>query len=219
MSLADAAEILKVLVLVGAPVASVLVAVSAILQTLERARRELAVSLIYNFANQTSWATARAIEIATELPENVIHDIGAKRKASIPSDYYDPIVSILRTAFPEKDLPAPPSTKPRPNDKVKPNDRGEVFQISPEQSAFICFHWLHWLNRLEGTLAAWQQGAASTDLMALEFAPYVEGTSAELEVLSKIRKGLPVIEEFYRQQRDTGRIKARPKLGIFPWGP
>jgi hypothetical protein len=215
MSLADAAEILKVLV----PVVSILVAASAILQTLERARRELAVSLIYNFANQTNWATARALEIATELPENVIHDIGAKRRASIPIDYYDPIVSILRTAFPEKDLPAPPSTKPRLNDKAKPNDRGEVFQISPEQSAFICFHWLHWLNRLEGTLAAWQQGAAATELMALEFAPYVEGTSAELEVLSKIRQGLPIIEEFCRQRRDTGRIKVRPKLGIFPWGP
>jgi hypothetical protein len=68
--MADAAEILKVLVpVVGAlaAVASILMAASAILQNLERARRELAVNLIYNFANQTDWATGRAIGIAKEL--------------------------------------------------------------------------------------------------------------------------------------------------------
>jgi hypothetical protein len=148
MSTADAAEILKVLVpIVGAlaAVASILMAASAILQNLERARRELAVNLIYNFANQTDWATGRAIGIAKELPDSIVGEIGAKRSVSIPSAYYDGIVSILRTAFPEEDLPA------------KPSDRSQEvnFQISTEQSRFIYFLWFQWLNRLEGTLAAW----------------------------------------------------------------
>jgi hypothetical protein len=213
MSISDVGEILKILV----PVASVLIAASAILQTLERARRELAVSLIYNFANQTNWATGRAVGIARELPDNIIGEIGAKRCVSIPNAFYDGIVSILRTAFPEDDLPDRPSTGARPNNKTKPSNSEGEFQISPEHSAFILFLWLQWLNRLEGTLAAWQQGAAATELMATEFAPLVKGASAELAKLSRIRDGLPVIEEFCQQQRKTGTIRVRPKLGIFPW--
>src|SRR5262245_45861457 len=107
ISLADVAEALKVLAAVG----SVLFAASAILQTLERARRELAVSLIYNWANHTEWATSRAVAIAKELPETAICNINAKRSASIPSVHYEGIVSILRTAFPEDDLPGRPSNK------------------------------------------------------------------------------------------------------------
>jgi hypothetical protein len=213
ISMAEIGELTKVL----APVVAILIATSTILQTLERARRELAVNLIYNWANHTDWVTSRSVAIATELPSEVINAINAKRCASIPDAHYDSIVAILRTTFPEKDLPARPSYEAGPSDKAKCSEG--KFQISGEQSAFIRFQWVRWLNRLEGTLAAWQQGAADTELMALEFAPLVKGSSAELEVLAKVRDGLPVIAEFYRQQRDTGGIKVRPRLGIFPWRP
>ncbi len=210
LAMADVAEIFKVLL----PVVSILIAASAILQTLERARRELAVNLIYNWANHTDWAASRSVAIARVLPEAAIHAISEKKVASIPNDHYDAVISILRTAFTEDLLPAPPSDK-----KKKSNGDKAEFQISREQSAFILFQWVRWLNRLEGTLAAWQQGAADTDLMAREFAPLVEGSTAELAVLTKVRDGLPVIEEFYKQQRETGGIKVRPRLGLFPWHP
>lgn len=199
----ELADLLKVM----APVVSVLIAASAILQNLERGRRELAVSLIYNWANDTDWATSRSITIAKELPDNAIQEINGKRTASIPGLYYDGVVSILRTGFPEESLPP------------RPSDPRAVFEISPEQSAFIHFQWVRWLNRLEGTLAAWQQGAADPVLTAREFAPLVKGTSAELEVLTKVRAGLPIIAEFYRQQKETGAIEVRPRLGVFPWHP
>jgi hypothetical protein len=69
------------------------------------------------------------------------------------------------------------------------------------------------------TLAAWQQGAADTELMALEFAPLVKDRSAELEVLARVRDGLPVIAEFCKQQHKNGSIKVRSTLGIFRWPP
>lgn len=199
----DIAELLKVL----APVVSILIAASAILQTLERGRRELAVNLIYNWANDTDWATSRSISIAKELPGEVINEINSKRGVSVPGVHYDGVISILRGEFPEKRLPP------------KLSNSETDFQITSEQSAFIHFLWVRWLNRLEGTLAAWQQGAADSELMAREFAPLVEGTEAELDVLTKVRKGLPVITEFCKQQEETGRIDVRPKLGIFPWHP
>jgi hypothetical protein len=205
--MADATEILKVF----APVVSILIAAIAILRALDRARRELAVSLIYNFANQTNWATARALTIAKELDENVINEIGKKGNASIPAAHYDGIVSILRTAFPEKDLPALPGN----SNEAKLNNKEGAFQINPEQSAFILFLWLQWLNRLEGTLAGWQQGAAARDLMAREFEPYVKGTSAELAKLSKIRDGLPIIETFCQQYQVARGIGLRATLGLF----
>lgn len=190
-----------------APVVSILIAASAILQNLERGRRELAVNLIYNWAKDTDWVTNRSIAVAKDLPGEVISEINRKRSASIPGVHYDSVISILRGGFPEQHLPPQPS------------DSKAEFQITPEQSAFILFQWLRWLNRLEGTLAAWQQGAADPELMADEFAPLVEGKEAELEVLTKVRQGLPVITEFYNQQKDIGRIRVRPKrkLGIFPW--
>jgi len=211
--MADVVEFLKVL----APVVSILVATSAILQTLERARRELAVSLIYNWANHTDWVTNRAVTMAKELPPQVIDKINEKDAVSIPNAYYEGIVSILRTGFPEDDLPVLSGGRSRSRSGTGSSDTEGEFQISKEQSEFIKFQWVRWLNRLEGTLAAWQQGAADVHLMQVEFAPLVRGRAAELEVLEKVRAGLPIIEAFYQLQRKTGSMEIRPRLGIFPW--
>jgi hypothetical protein len=201
-SLYWAVEFLKVLI----PTASVLIAASAILQTLERGRRELAVSLIYNWANDTDWSTSRSINIAKELPPDVITKIDDKEGASIPAKNYDGIISVLKGQFSEQDLPA------------KPNNSNERFQITSEQSAHIRFLWVRWLNRLEGTLAAWQQGAADVDLMTREFKPLVEGKKAELRILATVREGLPIIAQFYDQMQ-AGGIQVRPPLRVFPFRP
>jgi hypothetical protein len=187
-----------------APVIAILIAASTVLQTLERARRELAVNLIYNWAKDTHWVESRAINVAKELPKEVIADIYHKRGASITGEHYDGIMSILRGGN-FSDLPP------------QPCHPSAAFQINPEHSAFIHYQWAIWLNRLEGILAAWQQGAADLTLMEDEFAPLVKGSSAELEVLEIFREGLPIITAFYYQQKETGRIKVRPRLGIFPW--
>src|SRR5437868_1484114 len=108
----DIAELLKV----WAPVVSILIAAigtliaaSAILQNLERGRRELAVNLIYNWANHTDWATNRSITIAKELSEEEIKAINGKRSTSIEGKHYDGVVSILTAGFKEQDLPTRPS--------------------------------------------------------------------------------------------------------------
>ena len=63
MSMADVGEITKVYLYQSPPFlprssACLRSGERNFVQNLERARRELAVNLIYNFANQTNWATA-----------------------------------------------------------------------------------------------------------------------------------------------------------------
>ena len=75
---------------------------------------------------------------------------------------------------------------------------------------------MRWLNRLEGILAAWQQGAASQDIMRIEFEPLVKSQIAELDRLERVRQGLPINEEFVRQVKTTNTIDIKPSPGIFP---
>lgn len=202
LALEVALEAIKVL----APVVSILIAASAVLQSLERGRRELAVSLIYNWAHDTDWATSRAITVLKELPSAVVDDIDEKRATKIPGAQYDAIVSILRREFPEGNLPA------------RPQDSGSDFTLTPEQSAFIKYLWVRWLNRLEGTLAAWLQGAAAPELMRTEFAPLVLARKGELEILKNVRHGLPIIDTFVRAANNNdGLVSVQEELGLFPW--
>jgi hypothetical protein len=200
--MADLAELLKIIAI---PL-TLLFAASGVLQALERGRRELAVNLVYNWARDTDWATTRAVDLARELDDsNIIKDINRKGNVSIPKAHYDAVMSILREKFPEAQCPD------------RPSDSETAFNITAEHSRYIHFLWARWLNRLEGTLAAWQQSAADPELMEREFAPLVKGSEAELEVLAVVRDGLPVIQEFYTEQKTTGRIRQRRRLGIFPW--
>ena len=182
-----------------------LVAARTLLLNLERSRRELAVKLIYDWANDVDWATSRAVKIATQLPAPVVSSIGRREPTSMSTEFYNGMLSILRTEFPEKDF------------SDKPTDTKVEFEITAEQSAFIRFLWIRWLNRLEGTLAAWARGAADLTLMHAEFEPLVEGSEAALDALSEIRKGLPIIDEFYRQIKESGRIVVIQPLGFFSW--
>jgi hypothetical protein len=150
---------------------SLLVAASSLLQNLERERRALAVRLIYDWAGDTDWPTSRAIIIVSDLSQDVIRAIDRKEEVSIPSRHFDSIISILETNFPKEGLPC------------RPNEAAPTFKVTPEHSAFIKFLWVRWLNRLEGTLAAWLQGAADPELMEHEFQPLVTGRTAELEAL------------------------------------
>lgn len=184
---------------------SLLVASISLRQNLERERRALAVRLIYDWAGDTDWATSRAVAIATELGKEEVGAINRKEKVSIHAQHYDSITSILETNFPKESLPS------------RPGGSDEKFEITKEQSVFIRFLWLRWLNRLEGTLAAWLKGAADLQLMKREFEPLVRGSSKELEALEVVREDLPVIAEFYRQLKEEGKIKVTPPLGIFPW--
>ena len=194
-------EIVKVV----AGLASLFVAASALLQNLERSRRELAVSLIYNWAKDTDWETSRSITILKDVPATVIDGIDEKRPTRIPSDHYPAVLTILRREFSETDLPP------------RPTEGQEEFEISREQSAFIRYLWVRWLNRLEGVLTAWLQGAAANDLMSEEFSPLVRSRKAELDLLKNVRHGLPAIDQFCRLIGESQTIRIRPRLGLFPW--
>ena len=193
-------ETIKILL----PVFSVLLAASAILKTLERGRRELAVKLINDWANDSDWATNRSITIATLIPSAALNDINDKKEALVPKDFLTAFHSILKNDFSKVELP-----------KLE-DDSSTDSKLSMEQRAFIKHLWVRWLNRLEGILAAWQQGAASQDIMRIEFEPLVKSQIAELDRLERVRQGLPINEEFVRQVKTTNTIDIKPSLGIFP---
>jgi hypothetical protein len=178
---------------------SLLVTARAILLNLERSRRELAVKLIYDWANDIDWATSRSVKLATQLPPQIVSAIGRREATAVSAAFYNGMVIVLRREFPEDKL----------------DDTAAQFAITAEQSAFIRFLWTRWLNRLEGTLAAWATGAADLTLMQAEFEPLVEGTEAALEALADIRKGLPVIEKFYSQMKAKKEIRVAEPLSLF----
>ncbi|GAC26666.1 hypothetical protein GMES_4400 [Paraglaciecola mesophila KMM 241] len=186
-------EVLKI----ALTVVSFLVAAFAIIQNQERSRRELATTLIYNWANHLDWPTSRAIGLLADLKKSVVVSIDNREEAEFQVELYDAILSVLTVEFLQRDLPA----KPKPEDTI--------FRISAEQSAFIRFLWVRWLNRLEGTLTAWQQGAASEEIMRSEFKPLVEGRKAELKALEDVRDGLPVIASFFDEHLSKKKLQRR----------
>lgn len=183
-------------------VVSFLVAAFAIVQNQERSRRELATTLIYNWANHLDWPTSRAIGLLADLKKSVVVSIDNREEAEFQVELYDAILSVLTVEFLQRDLPE----KPKPDDTI--------FRISAEQSAFIRFLWVRWLNRLEGTLTAWQQGAASEEIMRSEFKPLVEGRKAELKALEDVRDGLPVIASFFDEHLSKQKLPRKKNLGL-----
>lgn len=96
-------------------------------------------------------------------------------------------------------------------------DAGKSFKISNEQGEFIRFLWVSWLNRLEGILAAWQQGAADEKLMKKEFTQLIKLSQDELEVLISIRRELPIVTAFYNYVLRGEEIQVRRSLSIWPF--
>lgn len=180
-------------------------ATSALLQNLERSRRELASALIYNWANHLDWPTSRAIALLASLNSTAVKNIDKKKATTFPSELHDAVISVLTEEFSERELPE------------KPAGATTSFTISAEQSAYIRYLWIRWLNRLEGILTAWQQGAASAEIMEAELSPLVTGRRAELDALKDVRYGLPVIEEFCKAAAKGNKLTVHPKLGLFPW--
>jgi hypothetical protein len=115
------------------------------------------------------------------------------------------IASVLASQF-TNSLPA------------RPEKPAQTFAITAEHSAYIRYHWVRWLNRLEGTLTAWQLGAASTEVMKREFEPLVKGRAAELKALEKDFLGsCPVVHAFYQWVNEHKDIPVHPGLGMFQW--
>ena len=52
-----------------------------------RGRRELTANLLYNWSRDLDWAASRAIELAKELPEDVVALIDGKKKHRYPSHF------------------------------------------------------------------------------------------------------------------------------------
>ncbi|TDW65027.1 hypothetical protein EDF57_103203 [Novosphingobium sp. PhB55] len=182
---------------------SLIVATKALLLNLERSRRELAVRLIYDWANHLDWETSRAIRMAAELPSYVITAIQCRESVLVPVKYYETMTSLLRTEF--------------TNDVFsKPPEDGS-FRITIEHSAFIRHLWVKWLNRLEGTLAAWHRGAADISLMRVEFEPLIVGSEAVLKKLQSLWDGMPVTREFCRLYDEHKSIQVSEPLGLFSW--
>jgi len=205
MSLLD--EIKSITEIVGTIVGLVglFIATSSFLQNLERSRRELASKLVYDWAHHLDWQTSRALALLPELDPRIVESIEKKQETEFPAKFYDAVASVLVDQF-ANSLPA------RPEKPVT------TFVITAEHSAYIRYHWVRWLNRLEGTLTAWQLGAASTDVMRREFRPLVKGRATELKALEKdFLDSLPVVLAFYQWINEHKDVPVYPGLGMFPW--
>jgi hypothetical protein len=181
----------------------------------ERGRRELAANLLYNWSRDEDRAASRAIDLCKQLrPEDeaAIKLIKEKRKASISQENYDSVIAVLSEKFTKEDLPKKPES-------------AVSFEITEEQSRFIHYLWFRWLNRLEGTLAAWLEDAADRELMEREFAPLVRYHEEQLELLFA-PGDLPILSRFHtdvnKAQRESydkimkSNLEKRSRIRLLP---
>jgi hypothetical protein len=77
----------------------VVLAAVTLVRGLQRGRRELAVSLIYNWAKDLDWPSARSINLAKELDKHLIALIQHKQRVTIPSKYYDASLASSEAGF------------------------------------------------------------------------------------------------------------------------
>jgi hypothetical protein len=91
---------------------------------------------------------------------------------------------VLREKFSEEILPKAPRGK-------------DKFEITEEHSRFIRFLWTRWLNRLEGTLAAWDQRAANAPVLERNFEPLVRRSESQIKRLST-EEDLPITHKFLK---------------------
>jgi hypothetical protein len=178
----------------------VVIAAANILRSLDRAKRELAVNLFYNWNKDIDWITSRLLDLATRLPNPTILTIKAKLPATIASEHYDTVVSILSEVFDAENLPK------------RPDGQSKEFGITAEHSAFIYFHWGRWLNRLESALAGWFEDTADSRLIKTQFAPLLKSYTKVLDIPNE---GLTVINAFLTEIKSEEEPKKRPRLTLF----
>jgi hypothetical protein len=155
---------------------ALLVAASTLLRNLERARRELAVKLMWDWSGEFTWETSRAIALAVSLNSSAhgreaLEQIIGRKPADIPINVYEDVAIVLEKNFPSGDK------------LIRPENGSQTFQLTLQQSALIRFVWARWLNRLEAVLAGWQQAIADRQLMVDQFSPYVAENKAEINAL------------------------------------
>ena len=183
-----------------------LLAAFSLLRNLQRARSELAVRLLYDWARDLNWETARALDLAVALHSDgqeskALQDIYNKKPVSIPSQYYNDVMIMLRNGFSVENMPCPPG------------QGNETFRISREHSTLIRFLWASWLNRLEGVLSAWLQAVANQELMEREFSKYVKSVGPELKALHFLLEGTPAVRAFYKHISEKDDVERRRPLG------
>src|SRR6266581_4871000 len=93
---------------------SLVVAVNSLLNNLDRARMELAVKLIYDWASDYDWETSRALTLAADLDKQAVEDIANSKPVLLPTKYYDAFANLLSTRVTKEELP----TRPSPEDKT-----------------------------------------------------------------------------------------------------
>src|SRR5689334_4541548 len=167
---------------VSATLIGVFIAARNIKEGVNRGRRELTANLLYNWSRDVDWAASRAIELAENLPMQIVDVIIRKDKTSIPAARHAGVTVVLREKFPKDELPKKPSAT-------------GTFELNEEHSAFIHFLWFRWLNRLEGILAAWIEEAAYRNRLEDEFGPLVIAYQQVLDRLV-IPGDLPILTEF-----------------------
>lgn len=156
-----------------------------ILSAVRRGRRELTANLLYNWSRDVDWPASRAIELARDLPEDVVKSIEQRKPTNIDISHYDSVVTVLREKFSDQGLPT----------KIESES---LFQITEEHSRFIRFLWARWLNRLEGTLAAWDQRAANASTLKASFKPLVISSQIQIMRLST-EDDLPITRKFLKE--------------------
>jgi hypothetical protein len=166
----------------------------------QRGRRELAVRLMIDWANNSDVATKYCMRLAADLSDSDVTSVWERKKVKISDTHLDLVRQLLIEGFDQDDL-----------SKLRSDGTGSV-TIESLYVEFIHYHWTRYLNRLESTLAAWDSHVANEAMMERQFGKLLSDRENLLRKLTKLdpaaRNGacFPTVEKFLQ------KIDARQSL-------
>lgn len=119
----------------------------------------------------------------TRSPNPVKRDYNEK-ETSIPAEFYERVIIILRSHQEITELPSPPTENQR------------EFHITSTHSQLILFLWINWLNELEGVLTSWTRQPADREIMESVWAPSILINDVALNALGDLAKNCESVVKF-----------------------
>jgi hypothetical protein len=140
----------------------------------ERGRRELAVRLMIDWANNADVATKYSMRLAACLADDQIRSIWKREGVQIPAKHLDLVLQLLAEGFDQVDQTG-----------LCKDSEGSV-TIQPRYAQFIEYHWTRYLNRLESTLVAWDSHVANEAMMERQFRKVMSSKVGLLKNLTRL---------------------------------
>ena len=199
-------------------VSSILVAAGGLLYTgyqlhlnLERSRRELASELIREWPDRMDFAITTAIKLIDDLTVEEIRAIKAQKNAELSGTNYDRLCFILRLRFGEVFSEASAG-----DSNSNGENRDNRHKVDAEKCLYIYWLWNQYINRLEGSLAAWAEAVADPEMMAEQFEEILIFVRNRIEKLEIDSENIPNISRFLGKLDDGAKLTIKRPLSAFP---